>query len=261
LILWYSGGMDKNRMVQSVIVGLAAVIAAASWAGLKGFLFEGGNWIFPSVGFLVLLVFLSLNCLLTKSKINLFITLTFVLVSFLFAFGINLSYLAVLIVALLLFSFGFARAINEKENRIKIQIGKILRKGLPSVLTGLALIIAAVYYFSPLAAQWQGKIEIPRPLFDAISQPMIDSASLGSSEEIGDMIYDSVNQSVNKYSQNYEEYIPFGLAVGVFFTVKALGIVLIWLVILLSAAIFKILVSFGAVKIHEKAVLQEVMET
>jgi len=253
LILWYSGGMDKNRMVQSVIVGLAAVIAAASWAGLKGFLFEGGNWIFPSVGFLVLLVFLSLNCLLTKSKINLFITLTFVLVSFLFAFGINLSYLAVLIVALLLFSFGFARAINEKENRIKIQIGKILRKGLPSVLTGLALIIAVVYYFSPLAARGQGEIEIPRPLFDVISQ--------SSSEEIGDMIYDSVNKSINKYSQNYEEYIPFGLAVGVFFTVKALGIVLIWLVILLSAAIFKILVSFGAVKIHEKAVLQEVMET
>lgn len=256
--------MDKNRIAQSVIVGLAAVMAAASWVGLKNFLFGDGGWIFPTIGFLVLLVFLSINCLLTSSKINLLITLAFVLVSFLFSFGINLSYLAVLFAVFLLFVFGFAQAVNEKKNRIKIQIVQILRKGLPPVLTGLALIIAAVYYFSPLAAQKQAEIEIPRPLFDMISQPLIDmaqDASLDNDMEIGDALYEAINQGISRYSRDYGQYIPLGMAFGVFFAVKALGFLFMWLVILLSWAIFKLLIASGAIKVREKAVLQEVIET
>lgn len=267
--------MDKNRISQSVIIGLAAVMAVASWAGLKGLLFEGGSWVFPVVGFLILLVFLSLNCLLTRSKVILLITLIFVLISFLFTFGVNLNYLIALFAALLLFVFGFSRSINEKQNRIKIQISKILRKGLPLVLTGLSLMIAVVYYSSPLALRGQDEIKIPRPLFDAISQSVINivggqdfSSQLGQpvgdslivDEEISDMLYKGINQEINRYGGNYKQYFPFGLALGVFFAVKAISIPFMWLVILLSGIIFKFLVALGAVKIHEKAVLQEVME-
>lgn len=255
--------MDKNRISQSIIVGLAAVMATAGWTGLKNLLFDGGGWIFPSVSFLILLIFLSLNCLLTRSKINLLITLAFVLVSFLFTFGINSGYLAILFIALLLFVFGFAQAVNEKKNRIKIQISKILRKGLPPVLTGLALIIAAVYYFSPLAVQKQSEIKVPRPLFDVMSQPLIDmtqGASLGDDTEISNMVYEALNQGISRYTRAYGQYIPLGMAIGVFFAIKAVSILFMWIVILLSGLIFKFLVSLGAIKIHEKAVLQEVME-
>ncbi len=267
--------MDKNRISQSVVVGLAAVMAAASWAGLKGLLFEDGGWVFPIVGFLILLVFLSLNCLLTRSKVILLITLIFVLISFLFTFGVTLNYLIALLAALLLFVFGFARSINEKQNRIKIQISKILRKGLPLVLTGLSLIIAVVYYSSPLALRGQDEIKISRPLFDAISQSVINivggqnfNSQLGQpvddllivDEEISALLYEGINQEINRYGSSYKQYFPLGLTLGVFFVVKVISIPFMWLIILLSGIVFKLLVALGAVKIHEKAVLQEVME-
>lgn len=267
--------MDRNRISQSVIVGLAAVVATANWIGLKNFLFEGGSVIFPVVGFLALLVFLSLNCLLTRSKIILLITLVFVLISFLFSFGVNLNYLAVLLIALLLFVFGFSRSINEKQNRVKIQVSKILHKGLPLVLTGLSLVIATVYYFSPLALQGQDEIKIPRPLFDAVLQPAMDiigeqspvsqlgqpvDVSLIMNEEISDMLFEKINQDINRYSGNYKQYFPLGLSIGAFFAIKAISIPFMWIIILLSWAIFKLLVALGAVRICEKAVLQEMIE-
>lgn len=267
--------MNKNRISQSVIVGMATVMAAAGWFGLKSFLFESGGWVFPSVSFLVLLVFLNLNCLLTRSKIILLITLVFVLTSFLFTFGISLNYLAVLFAVLLLFMFGFSQAIDEKQNRIKIQMSKILHKGLPFVLTGLSLLIAVVYYSSPLALQGQDEIKIPRPLFDAISQPVINivgGQSFGSQsgqsaggslivdEEISALLYEGINREINRCGARYKQYFPLGLSVGVFFAIKMISVPFMWIVILLSWAIFKLLIFLGAVKIHEKAVLQEVME-
>lgn len=267
--------MDRNRISQSIFIGLAAVVATANWIGLKNLLFEGGGWVFPSVGFLILFIFLSLNCLLTRSKIILLVTLVFVLVSFLFTFGVNLNYLAVLFVALLLFVFGFSRSVNEKKYRIKIQVSKILHKGLPLALTGLSLIIASVYYFSPLALRGQDEIKIPRPLFDAVLQPVVNiigeqspvsqlgqpiDASLIINKEMSDMLFENINQEINKYSGSYKQYFPLGLSIGVFFAIKAISIPFMWLTVFLSWAIFKLLIVLGAVKICEKAVLQETVE-
>jgi len=267
--------MHKNRVTQSVIAGLATLISAVSWISLENILSEGNNWLWPSISFLILLVFLSLNWLFTKSKVVLLITLIFILVSFFFVFSFKIEYLSVLFIALLFFLFGSFQAVNEKRVRIKIQVDKILRRGLPSILTGLALIIAAAFYFSPLALQGQDQIRLPRPIFNIILQPIVKifeeqipisqlseqfGVDLEGNEEIGDILYQVINQEINKYSQPYKQYLPFGLAIGVFFALKAIGVVLMWLVILLSWLIFKILVSTGAIKIHEQAVLKEVIE-
>lgn len=263
--------MNKNnRFTQSVIIGSATLMAAISWAGLENILFDNGNWIWPSIGFLILLIFLSLNWLLAKSKAILLTTFVFILVSFFFAFSFRLEYLPVLCVALLFFILGSHRAINEKEIRIKIQFGKIIRRGLPSILTGLSLIIATVYYFSPLALHGQNQIQIPRPLFNIIVQPiMTASEQLGislennieiSNEQLQEHLYQSINQEINKYSQPYKQYFPFGLAVGFFLVLKTISVFFMWLIVLLSWLIFKILVSLGAIKIQEQAVLKQVIE-
>ena len=268
--------MNKNnRITQSVVLGLTTLVAAVTWAGLKSILFENGNWIWPSLGFLVLLIFLSLSWLLVKSRATLLTTVSIILICFFFSFGFKLEYLAALFIALLLFLFGSFRAINEKEVRIKIQLDKILKKGLPFVLTGLALVIAAAYYFSPLALQGQNKIRIPRFLFDVIAQPITKTfeeqipvsqfsrqlgVDLKSDENFQDVLYRAVNQEINKYSQPYKQYFPLGLAIGVFFTLKLIGLPFMWLVILLSWLIFKVLVSLGAIKIQEQGILKEVIE-
>ena len=167
--------MKSNRITQSIIIGLTTLLAAFSWVGLKSILSGNNNWIWPSLGFLILLIFLCLSLLLLKSKLILLITLVIILISFIFPFGFRSEYLTVLFLALLFFLFGSFRIINEKEVRIKFKIIRILKCGLPHILTGLAIIIAVAYYFSPLAVQSENKIEIPRPLFNVVVQPVVNT--------------------------------------------------------------------------------------
>jgi len=208
------------------------------------------------------LIFLSLNWILAKSKIILLITLFFVLISFLFSFGFKLEYFIVLIIALLLFYLASEKAVNEKKNRIKIEVIRVLKRGLPFVLTGLILIISTVYYFSPLILTGQNEIIIPRPLFDKIVEPVLSqiNKNIDINLDIQDNLYNQLNQEINKKSQIYKEYVLYGLAIGLFFALKIISIPFMWIIILLSWIIFKVLVAIGAIKIQEQAVLKEVIE-
>jgi len=254
--------MQKNRITQSIIVGLTTLVATATWAGLENVLFNNSNIILPIVGFFILLIFLSLNWILAKSKIILLITLFFVLISFLFSFGFKLEYFIVLIIALLLFYLASEKAVNEKKNRIKIEVIRVLKRGLPFVLTGLILIISTVYYFSPLILTGQNEIIIPRPLFDKIVEPVLSqiNKNIDINLDIQDNLYNQLNQEINKKSQIYKEYVLYGLAIGLFFALKIISIPFMWIIILLSWIIFKVLVAIGAIKIQEQAVLKEVIE-
>jgi len=255
--------MHKNRVTQSVIIGIVALLSAASWSGLKDVLYSGGSWIWPAYGFLILLVALSLSWILSKSRTILSITFAFALVSFLLIFGLKLEYLAALVVAVALFAIGSFRAVNEKEVRIKLHAHKVVRRGMPFVLTGLALLIASAYYFSPLAQQGQNQLKIPRPLFNIAIKPVfltvgqeLDTPG-AENEQLEEVLYLAVNAEINKYTQSYKEYFPLGLAIGMFLAIKAIGMFFGWITILLCWIIFKLLVVSGAVKIHEKAVLKQ----
>jgi len=253
--------MKKNRITQSVIIGLTTLVATATWAGLENILFKSNNWLWPIIGFFILLIFLSLNWLLTKSKAILLITFFFVLISFLFSFSFKIEYLIILLAAFLLFYFASERAMNEKESRIKIEVVRILKRGLPFVLTGLFLVVATAYYFSPLALTGQNEITIPRPLFNKIISPFLGGVEqFGLNLEIEDEIYNRINQEINKQSQAYKDYFTLGLAMGLFFALKMIGIPFMWLIIFLTLGIFKILKATGAIKIQEQAVLKEIIE-
>ncbi len=252
--------MKNNRITQSIIIGLTTLLATFSWAGLRSILSGNNNWIWPSVGFLILLIFLCLSLLLLRSKLILLITLAIILISFLFSFGFKLEYLTVLFLALFFFIFGSFSIINEKEVRIKFKIFRILKCGLPHILTGFAIIIAAAYYFSPLAVQSENKIEIPRSLFNVAVRPVMETLELPNNEEFSDILYITINQEINRRTEVYKEYFPIGFTVGIFFAVKIISIPFVWLVILISWMIFKFLTFSNAIKIREKSVLKEIIE-
>ena len=253
--------MKNNRITQSIIIGLTTLLAAFSWAGLENILSgNNNNWILPSICLLVLLILLSLSLLLTKSKLILLITLAIILISFLFSFGFKLEYLIALFFALLFLIFGSFSIINEKEVRIKFKIFRILKCGLPHILTGLAIIITIAYYFSPLAIQSDNKIEMPRSLFDVTIKPVMETLELPNNEEFSDILYITINQEINKRSEAYKDYLSIGFAVGIFFAVKVISIPFMWLVILMSWMVFRFLTFSNAIKIREKSVLKEIIE-
>jgi len=132
--------MQGNRITQSIIVGSATLIAAITWAGLHNFLFGRGNWLWPLLGFLVLLIFLGIDFLLSNSKIILFITLFILLISFFVCFGFKIEYLGAFSLSLILFMLGALKIIKEKKSRIKLNIYRILKSGLALVLTALHII-------------------------------------------------------------------------------------------------------------------------
>lgn len=298
--------IQRNRIVLSITLTLATFIAALTWAGLKNFLFNQGNWIWPSLCLLILLIFLCLAWLLLKSKIILFTTLIIILLSFFVVFGFSLVYLIAVLAAFILFFLGSLRAIQEKESRIKLKIPKILKAGLPLLLTGLSVIIATVYFYSPFSLNQQEQIQIPEALFEVIVEPAVKLISqnlsknldmslpqnnqlnnipaewrvflediLGGgelektlsnpaeaiSETVDKTVFQTVNQQINTLLKDYKKYIAVALAVSLFFALKFISMFFMWLIVLLTWLIFRLLVYFEAIHIQEKAVLKEVIET
>lgn len=269
--------MRKNRITESVILALATLISTFVWLSLKDFLFNQGGWVFPLLGFFIICILLSIGWLLIKSRIILFTTLAIILFGFFVAFGFNWIYFITGVIALILFFYGSCQTLDEKNLRIKIRVNKILKLGLPSFLTGLILLISVSYYFSPKSIK---DFEVPRPLFDSIMEfmPMpqmgMDLTSLLQGLDLENLnletqnlemltqdgMYDLVNANINSFIEPYEQYLAIGLAVGLFFLLKTLSVPFMWIVIFISWLIFKILVKLEAIKIHEKSVLQEVIE-
>lgn len=267
--------MKNNRIVQSIVIGLTTLLAAFGWVGIDKILSEEGNWIWPSICLLILLVFLSLSLVLLKSKTIIIITLATILISFLFSFGFTFEYLIILLISFSFLLAGSLKIINEKKLRIKLKVMGILKCGLPCIMTGLAIIIASAYYFSPLAVQEENEIKIPRKVFDIVFEPVL-KGFISEQESVSgmpadpemiqglvntDMIYNKVNAEINKRSEIYEDYLLIGFAIGIFFALKVISIPFMWLVILISWMIFKILKVLNAIKIQEKSVLKEVIET
>ncbi|MFC1700612.1 hypothetical protein ACFLZ0_00480 [Patescibacteria group bacterium] len=260
--------MKENRITGSVILALTTLISAFIWIGLRDFLFEKGGFILPLIWLFIVCVLLSLGCLLLKSKIILMTTLFIVLFGFIIAFGFTPSYIIVALIALMFFYLGSCQSINEKKLRIKIKISKILEAGMPLIFTGLALLISVSYYFSPMSVK---QFEIPRPLFDTIMKiiplpseqtaQIITTMPISSVEKQKDFLYELISQNINNFIEPYEEYLSIGLAISLFFILKTLSVPFMWLVIFVSWLIFKLLVFAKAIHVHEKSVLQEVIES
>lgn len=268
--------VDNNKITQSIIIGTATLLSALSWATLESLFYNSGFWLWPILSFFGLTVFLSIIWLLTSSRVVLYITLFFILITFFFNFGVEWQYLILMPLAMGFFILGSYLAIREGQVRIKICVVSILKKGLPLIFTGISLLIVGAYYFSPMAVKAGEEIKISRPFFNAISKPLIltfknQNLNIGgekfkipegqiSNEAIQEKLYLATNQYLNRLKETYEQYIPLGLAFGIFLALKTLSIPFMWLTILMSLLIFRILVWRGAIMIQEQTTLKEVIE-
>ncbi len=61
--------------------------------------------------------------------------------------------------------------LKEKSERLKFSLRRIWRRGIWWLITGMALIIALVYYFNPLLDVNQQEIKIPQDFFGLILKP------------------------------------------------------------------------------------------
>jgi len=124
-------------------------------------------------------------------------------------------------------------------------------------MTAFCLIIATVYYFSPMAIG-DNYVEFTPFVSEKIIRPIIGQDLLPTAE-IEASFYNIVNTGINNQLSMYKEWISFGSAFGVFVILKVLTVPLLWIITLISVGIFKGLVLLGAIKIQERSVLQEMI--
>jgi hypothetical protein len=287
-----------NKQNKELILGIIVVLLGAFFWWFLRYIFYVGNltigcWILGGVLFILFGVALCLAMLLINNKTILFGSFVLTAALFFVFFNNELFYYFIAIL-ILMAAFAVANKKIRKEEKVQVNLDfwRIWKRGLPWLITILCLVIALVYYFSPEPAKFQQKeIQISRSNFNLILRPLEGLISKRLPKEIGDLnveaiqslnkeqikdlknqynievkkgdtikdvLYKLVNFQLNTASVPYKKFIPFGLAVGLFITLKIISILYVAMVIMLSWLILKILIVLKFVRLEK---IQKEVET
>lgn len=152
------------------------------WQTLNIFQVENiqiSDLIYFGTSFLVFLVFLLLQFILTEVRgtayFAIFLLGLISILIYLWRFGVNslnYYYLVSVLISLILLMIAYELMGLEREDRLRLSLGKIWQRGLPIIVIALSLIISIIYYFHPLLKFSQDKIELPLQLMKWLMKPM-----------------------------------------------------------------------------------------
>ena len=277
-----------TKFQKEIILGsLVALLSIFAWWFFKYVFYVGdlslGCWISGIILFIAWGIGLCLAMLLIDDKRILYGSFGLGLVLFFIFFNNHPIYY--LIVLILLF-LGFWRACfkirKEEKYQVALDFWKIWKRGLPLFITTFILVVCMVYYFSPeLMNKKETKIKIPEKVFNLIIKPLeglikeqlpqgidLDSdvskflpldqknelerqfgIKINKGETGRDVLYKLVDYQLNNITGPYRKFIPLGLAIGLFVTLKIISLIYVALVILLSWIAIKILIALNFVKL------------
>jgi hypothetical protein len=231
--------MHKRNPIYIVLLILAFIFSLVGWFSLEGVLFNGSattGVIIVAAFFLMLGAVLGFLFLLYDSFWLLILAPVVSVVAFLIFFGPKPIYLAVAFVGLALVALAAREAMKEKKAHIKVMPKEIVKPALGAIFTLLALLISAVIYFSPPAQQISVDIKVPRALFNFVvtSMTSVAPSSLIPIDQVLDQatqekLYLAINNQINFFLQPYKKYLPYGLAVAVFLSLKAVSFIFVWM--------------------------------
>jgi len=269
------------KKIKEIILGAAVVLSSAvSWLMLKSIFYWGNlsvEILISAFGvFVVWGIALSLAMLLIKDKKILYGS--FILSLIIFAMFFNnepFYYLIAMIILFAAFAVAVIKIKKEEEVQVSLDFYRIWKRGLPVFVTALAIIISAVYYFSPALANLHKKeIIIPRKIFDTIINPFeslirarlpqeapsLDEKAttflkaeeiktlkdkygiaITDKENIRDLVYQLAEYQINS-TEAYETAIPIGLAIALFLALRIAGIFYALFVILFSWLVLRLLI-------------------
>lgn len=141
----------KNKKIYWTFFSLSILAAWISWFMVYRSFYWGENhyWSLPIVSLFFSLVFFSLLLLIeSRNKFLYLATALALLPAFFLSQGSFFLMVPIWICGLLIIFWGVEKIETEKNERIKLNIGKLIHQGMPLITTGLCLIIAGGYYFS-----------------------------------------------------------------------------------------------------------------
>ena len=262
---------------------LKYVFYSASW--------RSGNltascWISGGVLFFLWGVSVCLVMLLIKNKFILFGSFGLTLLLFFIFFNNKpIYYLIASIILFGAFCFASNRIKKEEEVQVNLNFWRIWKRGLPILITVFCLLISLIYYFSPeIMHAKEIKIKIPEKIFNVVIKPIeglikeklpegidLDSQiskflpsdqikelekqfgiKVGKTDIGRDVLYKLVDYQLNNITGPYKEFIPLGLAIGLFITLKIASLIYMPIVILFSYLVLKLLLVVKFVKFEKE---------
>ena len=276
-----------------------ALFGAITWFLLHRFLyFDGGITflILTVLGFLFWGVSIGAGSLLINKKVILYSAFALSLLSFFIFFRDvqeALYYFIALVLTFASLIIYQKRVKHEEKARIKLHFWRIFKKGLPLVFTFVCILVSLAYYFSPDIMQTEKtQIKIPNNIFNIVIKPLeeligerlpqevdLDSdiskflpldqikelerqfgININKGDTGRDVLYKLVDYQLNNITGPYRKFIPLGLAIGLFFTLRIIAIVLIPFIVLFGYFAIRILISTGFAKIVTKTIEMEDIE-
>lgn len=280
-----------KKLNKEIILGAVMVLLTVFFWWCLRCVFYVGNLGFDS-WFLVLGIFvmfgiaLCLAMLLIKNKTILFGSFGLALLLFFIFFNNKPTYYLIALIILFV-SFVWAQSLVKREEQVRVNLNfwRIWKRGLPWLITALCLIIATIYYFSPGIFQIkQAKINLsPKiinfiitPIQGLIKEKLPKGVSLDSKigqiipadqwpemeKQLGvkidkndtgkDVIYKVINFQLRNALGSSAKFIPLGIAVGLFISLKLVSLIYVPILILFSYLVLKLLIVVKFVKLEKE---------
>ncbi len=264
---------SMNKTTKQIILGIKMVVfAILGWFFLYQIFYSDVTILLLILTILFLIIWvitISIGALLMNNR---FLYLFFILslLSFLIFFnGADLGpgqlrqalyYLMVIFLIFIAFMVYRHKVKSEQSLRTKLKFFKILKRGLPLVLTMVCLLIALAYYFSPALGQIDSNGPgISKDDFNLIVSPFKNLISSRMPEQtnddkkIEDYLYNFANEKLST-SPVISEAVPIVLAISLFFVLRLVLIIIIPIILLLSCLIIKLLLATNFASINKEKI-------
>jgi len=276
----HGSDMTKSRIVYLCFLAFTLLSGIVSWMSLKNLLYfdPAAKSIFLVAGaFLALISVIAVAVTIFGSLPKTISVMALAFGLFFIFFGIEIVYLVIFVLGLGVGFIGVQRAFREKRTHIKIDVGEICRPAASAVLTVLALIISSVVYFSPPAQNFAVEFKVPRIIFNAVTNSASEllgqkgiilpanEKKFASVEEIftpeaENSIYDEINNQLNSYLLRFKKFLPYGVAVVVFLSLRTLGFIFSGLAFLIAKTVVALLKRLKVVVVNKEMVEREIIE-
>ena len=251
-------------IVTVTLVALGFWVTAEPWVNSSIKFADWHVWILPAT-FMVLLGAVSALAymLLPQKRLKLLLA-GFIGATFLAVFGLWFLDILAFFVILLFHLFAIRYIQFESQERLKIHVGQIVKRGIGAVMIPLYIALSFAYYSSPSIQVRAKNADLAPNLKQIVSEVankflVTELSSLPPEQREAASSY-AIERTYNyfvSYFEPYREYFPPVLAFGLFLILVGLGFILHRLSVWLGMGIFWLLRKTKFVVIEKKQIEAE----
>lgn len=261
--------MDKKIgiLVSTAVVSIWFWFLANDWILSPSKFRDIDSLVFLIIAFSILVSFIALGFLfLDKYPLKVILIFLSVLPIF-FVFKFDPLYLLAITILFWIQLYASKNIKDEAEERNKINIRIILRRGVPPIITSLFVVLSFAYFLSPSVQAIVEERTLPptfrqtiRKVAGTLFENDFQNVPPSERESITEQATEETFRRLNSFIQPFITFVPPLLAFGLFLTLQSLIFFFIWIVVLFGMIIFKILEATGFFTKKEIDVKSEVIE-